>query len=204
MASIDELKPTCQRCAKAKVACGGYRGLAVIQYDGRSQQAKSSRIPSPNVVKPEDDVVELPQQAMVRIKGSNALQWEAGTTSDFSLGATICTPVDDIYVAYTMTHLLRGADEAARLRGVERPLSDKCFIALATTYFGTQHHEKIISEYGLQRYGRALKDVNRALGDERRVVGYDLMESVVIMALFEVSTIALIILRHVHKPLTVF
>jgi hypothetical protein len=86
-----------------------------------------------------------------------------------------------------MTHLLRGEDEAARLSGVERILSDKCFVALATTYFGTQHHEKSISEYGLQRYGRALKDVNRALGDEKRVVGFDLMESVVIMALYEVS-----------------
>lgn len=136
-------------------------------------------------------LVEKPNnQAVIPAKNSGPVLWNADTTLTLKFGATICTLVDEIYVSYTLTHLLRGVDEETPSQGVQRTLSNQCFMALATTYFGTQHQEKSIFEHGLQRYGKALKNVNMALGDPGRVIGYDLLESVVVMALFEVSSLS--------------
>lgn len=165
------------------------RGLAFIQYDGSSQHTKTPRTQPPKTYKTQVVLVENSDQAVIPTKTSEIMPGKAETTSTLEFGATICTPVDEIYVTYTLTHLLRGVDEEDPSQGVQRTLSDQCFMALATTYFGTQHQEKSVFEHGLQRYGKALKDVNMALGDPGRVIGYDLLESVVVMALFEVSSL---------------
>lgn len=184
MFCADETKPICQRCTKARIVCGGYRDLAVIQYIGRSQYAKFSR--TPEAVQLESTVMEKPKRVNVQTTNSRLLRVEAAPPPVLHLGAIICTPVDEVYIAYTLTHLLRGVDEDVPVQGVQRNLYNKCFTALATTYFGTQHREKSIFEHGLQRYGRALRDVNTTLGDRAKAMSFDTLESVVVMAVFEV------------------
>jgi hypothetical protein len=144
--------------------------LTVIQFDGhskRQQQTSESRQESP-------------------VLGGNALavMHFAGSPSPWS---KIIIPLDDIYVNYTMAHLLRGSDQTEHVvPGVNRGLSDQCFLALATSYFGNEHHDQAIVERGFQRYGSALKDLHQALCHVSKSKTYDVLESVIVMALFEV------------------
>lgn len=88
---------------------------------------------------------------------------------------------------YTLAHLFKGNEQVdPTALYVERALSDQCFPALATSYFGSEHREKAVLEQGLQRYGSALKDLNTALGDLERCKTYDVLEAVTLMSLFEV------------------
>jgi hypothetical protein len=65
-------------------------------------------------------------------------------------------------------------------------LVEKSFLALSTVFFGLDHHEKSVVNRGFRRYGNALGLVRQALGDQSRYQSFDLLESIIIMALFEV------------------
>jgi hypothetical protein len=101
----------------------------------------------------------------------------------------ITIPSDDNFVNYTLANLLRSIDHMDQIAipGVDRMLADQCFLALATSYFGNEHHEKSLIERGFRRYGRALKRLNEALCVESKSKTYDVLESVSVMALFEVK-----------------
>jgi hypothetical protein len=172
------------------VVCGGYRGLAVIQYDGRCHMSKSPPKASPKLR--EKEKLERMEQTDAVMKAERPKEPQSlfQTEPIMILESLVCMPVDDIYVSYTLTHLLRGQENMEPiLKGLDRTLSDKCFLALATTYYGATHHEKVVSESGLQRYSGALKELNQALRVGKRVGSYDLLESVIIMTLFEVSSL---------------
>lgn len=100
----------------------------------------------------------------------------------------ISLPSDDIFVQYTRSRLLRGIDvtDPVVSSTAERVLVEKSFLALATTFFGLDHHEKSVISRGFRRYGNALGFVHQALGDQSQYRSFDLLESIIIMALFEV------------------
>lgn len=96
--------------------------------------------------------------------------------------------MDDIFVNYTLAHLLRSSDQVEQdVTGIERTLANQCFLALATSYFGGEHKEKSLVERGLQRYGVALKGLHDAMGNSSKMKTYDVLESVIVMSLFEVA-----------------
>jgi len=163
----------------------------VIQYDGRKKQDESQEIDSPRLNETFEAEEAPSSTVLVKVDKREKQRSASPSESCTSLGAVFCTPADQIYISYTLTHFLRGQEEIEPiLRGIDRTLSDRCFLAVATMYFGTQHQEKRVCEFGLQRYGDALRDLNKALRTERRVVSYDLLESVIIMTLFEVSQLS--------------
>lgn len=165
---LDETRPTCKRCTIAKLECGGYRDLTVIQYNGSS---KVQKIPASSLQASAKDA--LISQIL---NFGNASPWQS-----------IAPKPDDVFVSYTLAHLLKGnesMDPTANL--VDRKLADQCFLALATSYFGHDHYEKRIVERGLQRYGVALNELHSALADAKRCTSYDILESVILMSFFEV------------------
>jgi hypothetical protein len=98
----------------------------------------------------------------------------------------ISLPLDEIYQQYTRFHLLQGQEGALYVPpDPDRRLTAKSFLALSTTYFGVEHGERASFEHGLLRYGRALRELNSVLGDRRQHLSLDLLESVVLLALFE-------------------
>jgi hypothetical protein len=164
---IDETRPSCKRCAKAKLDCEGYRDLTVIQYNGSARTSGS-----PASVPPSSQA-----SIYTQILNFNKLSpWQC-----------LAPAPNDVYVNYTHARLLKGnesLDPASNL--VDRKLADQCFLALATSYFGYDHREKRIVERGMQRYGMALNELHSALADSKRCASYDVLESVILMAFFEV------------------
>lgn len=69
----------------------------------------------------------------------------------------------------------------------QQPLAERCFLSLATTYFGSQHRQSSITRKGLQLYGLALKGLNKALSNPSQYRSLDLLNSEVTMALFGVG-----------------
>jgi hypothetical protein len=180
-ATVDETRPKCQRCTKLRLDCGGYRSIAIIQYHGENTQQTASEISNSlkHSLKPQI------HSTSVNLTGPKNRQ---SPYSSQGLSLLPITPSqDDVYLSYTLSHLLRGqAQEDMALSGIDRRLADRCFLALATTYFGFQHEQRVVSEQGLQRYSHALRYLHGALGDTSKYWSYDLLESVVVMALFEV------------------
>jgi long-subunit fatty acid transport protein len=96
-------------------------------------------------------------------------------------------PYDEVFLTFTQTNLLPKADRIVFVSGVDRTITAECFLALAYTYFGAKHHERNITQRGLQKYGRALKTVNGALTDHNAALSFDVLEAITIMAVIEVS-----------------
>ncbi|KAF2490866.1 hypothetical protein BU16DRAFT_136300 [Lophium mytilinum] len=167
----DETRPICKRCLKAKLTCGDWPpSLTVIQFEGhtkRQQQTPELKQKSPMV---EESALEVTR-----------------FSDPLSPWSRIMIPSDDIFVNYTWAHLLRSSDQMDQtvVPGVDRTLSDQCFLALATSYFGNEHCEQGLVQRGFRRYSSALKGLHEALCDVSKSKTYDVLESVIVMALFE-------------------
>ncbi|KAJ0374630.1 hypothetical protein COL26b_007097 [Colletotrichum chrysophilum] len=51
--------------------------------------------------------------------------------------------------------------------------------------FGLDNRQKPVVQRGLRKYGTALKALNNALGDPKGSRSFDVLEAVIVMALFE-------------------
>lgn len=94
---------------------------------------------------------------------------------------------DDKFVAYLLPKLRRAHHAISLGPGADRTLTNKCFLALSTAYFGVAHNDRPITEHGLRRYSRSLNELNLALRDPNSCRSFDVLEAVVIMAVMEVS-----------------
>jgi hypothetical protein len=106
--------------------------------------------------------------------------------NDISPWRNLDIDLDEVFKTYTNDRLLRGTESVhptAKL--MDRKLADECFLALATSYFGHDHHQKGVVERGFSRYGAALSGLHAALSDPNRSATYDILESVILMTLFE-------------------
>jgi hypothetical protein len=167
----DETRPNCKRCIKAKLTCGDWPSLTVIQFDGhtrKQQQAPESIEESPIA---EENVLGL------TLFSDPPSPW-----------SKIVISSDEIFVNYTWARLLKSSDQMDQtvVPGVDRTLSEQCFLALATSYFGNENREQAVMERGFQRYGSALKLLHEALGSASKSKTYDVLESIIVMSLFEV------------------
>ncbi len=117
-----------------------------------------------------------------------------------SMPSSICpipslTPFqDNICATYTMEHLLSGSDYDGKTPWMfhgwpSEPLANHCLHSLALAYFGSQHGEDRLLEKGFKQYGAALRELNKALANSSKCQTRELLVSVAVMALFEVSTL---------------
>jgi hypothetical protein len=111
---------------------------------------------------------------------------------------------DDLYQAFTHSHLLTGIEAILVDPGVDRAITGECFLALSTTYFGIKHHEKAVTTRGLSRYGAALQTVHEALADEVASRSFDVLEAVMIMAVIEVCSIVDLLILNLTEAVSHF
>lgn len=108
---------------------------------------------------------------------------------DLRVTRPLAVPRDDLYQAFTHSHLLTGVEAILVNPGIDRAITGKCFLALSTTYFGIKHHEKAVTSRGLSQYGNALHAVHEALQDQDASRSFDVLEAVMIMAVIEVRSL---------------
>jgi hypothetical protein len=99
---------------------------------------------------------------------------------------------DDIYIAYTRQNMLRGVQPLTGARASEfhlpsGRLHQDCLVTISTAYFGRRHHQQPIMNLSLQRYGRVLSELNRALAHPEQSKSLMVLFSVTYLTLFEVS-----------------
>lgn len=95
--------------------------------------------------------------------------------------------MDDVYASYAISYLLHESEDVVVSPDANRTLTNKCFVALSTTIFGIDKKEPDVLQHGLYRYGTALKALNRALSDPQESRSFDVLEAIIVMAVFEVS-----------------
>ena len=189
------------RCQRGGFECTGVKGAAFI--DGRSGQPmdKSGVLPESSVGSsssqpgPSDD--ELEESSAV----VPAVQTAAGSLVFLpSIKATLNLSAhkENIYISYTKTNLFQGGvvsqqygamlDTPNLFNSPTLSLVEQCLLSLAKTYFGSQHQEPDILREGLALYTTSLKALNEALGDPMRIKSDEVLESVVVLGLFEVRS----------------
>ncbi|KAM6487042.1 hypothetical protein HDV62DRAFT_140665 [Trichoderma sp. SZMC 28011] len=174
----DLTTPHCKRCLKAGLQCGGSRGLSILQYDGPSGRAVSSNTSSiaqaiSNIVMGQDD----------SSFGASHLD-NVNPTAPWSIYRPQM-PHEDIFITYTVSQLLEDGADISSMPGSSGGLAKQCLVALSTTYFGIAHMEKEILRRGMSKYGKSLRTLNQRLGDQSASRTLDVLQSIMIMALFE-------------------
>jgi hypothetical protein len=122
--------------------------------------------------------------------GSNPLLDEQGLVKvSPTLGAISPMPIsyDDVVLTFTHMNLLPRTDKIPVAPDISRTITSECFVALAYTYFGAKHNARNITQWGLQKYSRALTTVHTALTSRDVARSFDVLEAITIMALIEVS-----------------
>ncbi|KAI1081890.1 hypothetical protein F5B20DRAFT_36744 [Whalleya microplaca] len=168
--ALDETRPQCHRCIKAKLRCGGPRSMTIIQYQSK-QDGEQAMLPS----------TELDHQASAIASSIVPLQ----PAPDILSSVRLSLLEDNVFTSYTYTKLLMEDVHDSVLHGVDRQLAGQCFLALSTTYFGAEHQQPALVNRGLRQYGSALKELNGALSSQSRCRSSDVLVSITIMALFE-------------------
>jgi hypothetical protein len=153
--------------------------MTVIQYRGKSEQDLRPKLGRNTEVQSKTD-------ALVTL--SNPQDAVAQSLTSFCPTFQVLPSEDDVFTSYPFMKLMHGQERASVSPGVSRgQVSEKCFLALSTAFFGAEHKQATLVRLGFHRYGAALVEVKSALGDSMQCHSYDLLESVVIMALIEVS-----------------
>lgn len=156
--------------------------MTVIQYHGRRDQEADTQ-PTSAPGQPSEtaktSLISPPSQDNAEVQSSLIIPF----------GSRILPPEDTIFLSYTHANLMDGREHYASLalEPNKGQLALKCYLALSTTYFGVEHRQPVLVRRGLNQYGKALTELNLALGNSSRCLSYDLLESVVVMAIFEAS-----------------
>ena len=73
----------------------------------------------------------------------------------------------------------------------KQSLTQKCLLSLSFSFFGAEHSQWNITRQGMRLYGLALQELNDALSDLVRVQSTEVLDSVMLMSLYEVSRISM-------------
>ncbi|OHE98652.1 hypothetical protein CORC01_06103 [Colletotrichum orchidophilum] len=175
----DLAAPECARCIKAHLKCGGSRGLSFIQYNG----SKAKQVRQTLGVSGISRAVLTAKEKTTT--DSTFPQWNHVVSSQIAESFLMPGSMDDVYVSYALTYLLRENEEIVVKPGTSRALTNECFVALSTTIFGIDKEQPQVLQHGLHRYGTALQALNRALSDSKESQSFDVLEAVIVMAVFE-------------------
>ena len=98
---------------------------------------------------------------------------------------------DTVFVMYTSNNLLKGTHPiyGPALQNLTKPgaqLAMDCLVTISTIYFGNRHRQEDIVRLGLQRYGKNLRELNRALAHPEHSKSIYVLDSVLTMTLLEV------------------
>ncbi|KAL1799239.1 hypothetical protein ACET3X_003276 [Alternaria dauci] len=161
----DLAKPQCGRCIKARLQCGGPRGIAIIQYGQR--RCTRSDDPSPVRSFALKAIAAVPADVQHPIPGIHR-------------GLSVFH--DDTFTAFTLSNFLPISGVLDVAPGT---LTTKSFLALATTYFGIKRQDSAVTQFGLKRYSDALGTVHSALAQSVSSPTFDLLEAIMVMSLIE-------------------
>lgn len=167
LTSSDLSTPQCGRCIKARLKCGGPQDITIITFQGATQSFRSAA----SLSKINCDALRKTRAYLPQSPPDPKNDW----------GLTLHQ--DEIFIAFTNSQLLPAQDDLGIGPG---PITAESFLALAATYFGIKRQDKGILQYGFKRYTNSLAVVHSALMDPYSVRSFDLLESVMIMALIEV------------------
>ena len=148
--------------------------MSVIQYEGKNPKADVSQPYEGN-----GDLVSLREKRLTPRRAQ----------TESLLGITLGIPREEILVRYANTHLVfpNDLDKIVLEPAMSTGLTRQTFLALATTFFGTEQKDGTLVQQGLRQYSYAISRLNQALGDPKQYPTLDLLQSIVIMAMFEVS-----------------
>jgi hypothetical protein len=156
--------------------------MTVIQYHGRRDRENESHPDS----RP-GHASKSANAALVSPMNQNNADADSSTRIRYEY--QLLPLEDNIFMSFTQANIMDGhqhyATSLSWLAPEKGQLALKCYLALSTTYFGAEHREPNLVRRGLYQYGKALRELNLALGDSSRCQSYDLLESVVVMATFE-------------------
>ncbi|KAL7952814.1 hypothetical protein V8C34DRAFT_318714 [Trichoderma compactum] len=174
----DLTTPHCKRCLKAGLQCGGSRGLSILQYDGQSKRAISSNTSSAaRAISNTTMGLDVSSSGASHLSNMNpSYPWSIYRPQ---------IPHEDIFITYTISQLLENGADVSSMPGSSGGLAKQCLVALSTTYFGIAHMEQEILRRGMSKYGKSLRTLNQRLGDQSASRTLDVLESIMIMALFE-------------------
>lgn len=183
--TIDETRPVCLRCVKAKLKCDGPRSMTIIQFHSGQQQER--HVPTRDLEKHSGQHFSDASNSMTVTSDRfhfSRLQYSTGKTLIFNM-----KPEEDcVFMAYTRNHILHGQEpDHPNFSAPDMSLTEKCLLALSTTYFGEEHGHSALVHRGLRRYSDALSELNSALSDPNQCRTNDVLESVIVMSLFEVG-----------------
>jgi hypothetical protein len=159
-------RPACGQCTKSRLVCGGPRDLAFVVYEGRQG-------------------VTAPKQEVYSIDGARTAA--TGDLPSSKLMMKLPLSRDDVCTAFARRNLLPENGHIVVPNSVDRTITAQCFLALSYTYFGVKHHEHNITQDGIRQYGNALTVLNDSLAKTEVVRSFDVLESIMIMAMIEVS-----------------
>lgn len=179
----DLASPACSRCVKARLLCGGSQDVCFIQYNG----GKSQAAPSITAAQPSSMLQETRAAESEMISPAADLRAYSAQASLLDVSRQMPILYDEVFLTYTRSHLIRDHGDIWFDSRPLNSLTEKCLLALSTTYFGVDHVEQPITRLGLSRYGKVLLDLNRGLSDPTACQSTDLLFAVVVMTLFEVS-----------------
>ena len=98
---------------------------------------------------------------------------------------------DTIFLTFAADNIMKGVRSlpAPPVRDLNTPggmLDMDCLLSISTSYFGFRHNDQSIVQLGMQRYGMALTELNRALAHPVQSKSPHVLSAVTTMMLYEV------------------
>jgi hypothetical protein len=185
---LDEAQPTCVRCRKAGIECGGY--IRPVQFVDPRCRHLAAEVDASDLERKRGVVGLVPavQSIMPKIGNQNsALPREI----DFRAFQ------DNIYISFLDAQLFLRQSGKTKAMGhwisallrdntVEPALSLAAH-SLATSFFGRVHRRPDITAHGAQLYGLALQTFLLLLSDPERSCSYETLACANALELYEVT-----------------
>lgn len=186
----DEAKPTCKRCLKAKLYCGGYKEQTFISFEGSGSGIQ--RIDE-----------EKPIQALLCTSRKPLLDWLGPIPINLPAASRYS---DRICVSYARAHLPSAWDEdgcwsIADLElmdgksAVEHNLVQCTLLSLARTLFAYRFNIGGLLEEGFRLYRQVLAAIHQALGLPNVPERKEVLECILALRLFDVRFMTRILLE---------
>ena len=200
---LDEARPTCVRCRKAGVKCGGY--IRPIQFVDARCRHLATQIQASDVE---------PKSTFV----SKDPAFESIMPTVASQKSLLCPEIgfrafqDNVYMSFLDSKLFIQQPGSKRVLGhcinvllrqntTETALSLAAH-SLAASFFGSAHQRPDIMTHGAQMYGLALQSLLVLLSDPQRCRSYETMACVNALELYEVIFLNSFVIRDLRKSLT--
>lgn len=180
----DEVHPTCERCAKAKIKCEGYaRDLKFVDEKGRAQKrVQVKRQAYLENVRAEERRLRTGRQA--RLEPTNRPMGSIGK---------VLSPAgmrEKVPLQYTLNYLFAGWRlfmpwVMKAYRGTDDCTTTQTVKALSCAYYGRMHNDRKTFDSGMASYCNALRLLGSDLTDPKTAYSISSVTNVLVLCIFE-------------------